>query len=330
MLKKYYFLLSGSLDPYYNLAAEEYILEHIGKNECMLYLYQNKHTVVIGKHQNPWRECKTDLFDSEKVKLARRISGGGAVYHDMGNLNFSFIMDREEYDLPKQLSVIVDAANSVGIMATPSGRNDITIEGKKFSGNAFCHKKHSAFHHGTILVSSDFSMLGRYLQVSREKIQSKGIDSVQARVVNLNEYNPHVNVADMIKAVKTSFEKIYGKTENYPLNESAEADIEKITQRNASYDWQYGHTPHFDIELENRFYWGGITLLLQIKDARVVCASVYTDSLNTDFVDILRQSLIGCMFNSTALSKKIFSLPGSPGEKAIFKDIAGYIKQKGF
>lgn len=330
MLKKYYYLLSGSLDPYYNLAVEEYILEHIGRGECMLYLYQNKHTVVIGKHQNPWRECKTDLLESEKGKLARRISGGGAVYHDMGNLNFSFIMDKEEYDVQKQLSVIVDAVNSAGILAVPSGRNDITIEGRKFSGNAFCHKKFSSFHHGTILVSSDFSFLGKYLQVSKEKIQSKGISSVQARVVNLNEYNPDVTVADMIKAVKASFEKVYGKTEDYPFKEDANANIEKLTQRNSAYEWQYGQTPHFDIELESRFDWGGVTLLLKIKDARVECASVYTDSLNTDFADVLRQSLVGCPFNSAALFEMILSLPVNPEEKAIFEDIAGFIKQKGF
>jgi len=330
MSEKNYYYLSDSRDPHYNLAVEEYILEHLSAGEHVLYLYINKHTIVIGKHQNPWRECKTELFESEGGTLARRISGGGAVYHDLGNLNFSFIVDKADYDLQKQLSVIVDAVNSVGIEATPTGRNDITIDGRKFSGNAFCHKKSGAFHHGTILVSTDFSLLTKYLQVSKEKITSKGIDSVQARVVNLNEYNPDVTVEDMIAAIRNSFEKIYGKTGNYILSEQAKKEIEEITKRNKTYDWQYGQTPHFDIELESRFPWGGITIFLQIKDARIIQATVYTDSLLTDFVEVLQQNLVGCAFNSPALRERLLSLPGSPEEKSVYSDIAEFLMQKGF
>jgi lipoate-protein ligase A len=330
MLNQFFYRLSPSFDPHYNLAVEEYIVNHIGQGECMLYFYKNKHTIVIGKHQNPWRECKTDVFEQEGGKIARRISGGGAVYHDLGNLNFSFIMDKEGYDLQRQLSVILHAVNSLGLKAEATGRNDITIDGRKFSGNAFCHKKNGAFHHGTILIGTDMSQLGKYLQVSKEKIQSKGIASVQARVVNLKELNPDITVENVISAVKTAFEEIYGPTQDYPLSPEAEAAIAQITARNRSREWQYGQTPNFDIEIDTRFPWGGISLCLQIKDARVTGASVFTDSLFTGFAEALQQSLVGCAFNSAALSECILQTQVSEEEQPLMDDIASFVSQKGF
>mgnify|MGYP004479750105 CR=1 FL=1 len=138
MVTKLTYIESNQVNPYKNLAVEEYLLLHCEDKECILYLWQNQNTVVIGRNQNAWKECKVTKLEEENGHLARRLSGGGAVYHDLGNLNFTFLVNKDEYSLEKQLQVIINAMGRLGLKAEKSGRNDILIDGKKFSGNAFC------------------------------------------------------------------------------------------------------------------------------------------------------------------------------------------------
>jgi lipoate-protein ligase A len=205
MIKHTEIIHTKTLDPWWNLAVEEYLLYNLEKDKCVLYLWQNQNTVVIGRNQNAWRECRTKLLEEEGGRLARRLSGGGAVFHDTGNLNFTFLVNRGDYNLEKQVGVILSAVKKVGIAAEMTGRNDMTVDGKKFSGNAFCFRKFNAYHHGTILVSADIGKLTRYLQVSTEKIRSKGIESVQSRVTNLAEYNPDLTIEEISAALTPSF-----------------------------------------------------------------------------------------------------------------------------
>ena len=137
MVTKLTYIESDQVNPYKNLAVEEYLLLHCEDKECILYLWQNQNTVVIGRNQNAWKECKVTKLEEENGHLARRLSGGGAVYHDLGNLNFTFLVNKDEYSLEKQLQVIINAMGRLGLKAEKSGRNDILIDGKKFSGNAF-------------------------------------------------------------------------------------------------------------------------------------------------------------------------------------------------
>lgn len=217
------------------------LLTHMAENQAILYLWQNDHTVVIGKHQNPWKECDCHRLENEGGKLARRLSGGGAVYHDRGNLNFTLVMDRKLYDLDKQLSVLLCAVRDLGIEAQFSGRNDLVAGGKKFSGNAFCLKLQTAYHHGTVLINTDFAKLERYLCPSQEKIASKIIDarSVRSRVVNLASLNPEITVADL---------------------SLASPEIQWLYQKYASWQWRYGQSPDFDISYRHRFDWGEVEL----------------------------------------------------------------------
>ena len=152
--------------------------------------------------------AKWIYYNDENGRIARRTSGGGAVFHDLGNLNFSFLVGRPLYDLYKQLSVIIDMANSFGISAEFTGRNDITVDGKKFSGNAFAHSKHASLHHGTLLINVDKLNLGKYLNPSKDKLKSKGVKSVKSRICNLNEYGG-ITIDSAKEALHKSFEKIY-------------------------------------------------------------------------------------------------------------------------
>lgn len=328
MLKNFFFYKSDSTCPWYNLALEEYILQNLPPETCVMYLYQNENTVVIGKNQNAWKECRHDLLNTEGGKLARRISGGGAVFHDMGNLNFSFIVDKKDYDLERQLSVILTATQSLDISAEFSGRNDILSEGAKFSGNAFCFKKNSAFHHGTILIDADMAKLTRYLSVSKDKIVSKGIESVRSRVCNLKERNPHINVQIMQDALCKSFTKIYGEYQPFVIEDSQ--SILAIEKRNATWEWQFGNSPRFDIQTGMRFAWGNVDFCFSLKDGCITDSHVYSDAMDADFIESLPAILIGGTFNSQCIAGRLKAICITPDQSQMVNDMAKFFMEKSY
>lgn len=301
---------SNSLDPYLNLATEQYLMETVEEDACILFLWQNQNTVVIGKNQNAWKECRTALLAEEGGVLARRLSGGGAVFHDLGNLNFTFLMPQAEYDLDKQFSVIAEAVSLLGLRSERSGRNDVLAEGRKFSGNAFYKHDGKAYHHGTLLVDVDMEKLGRYLNPSKAKLQAKGVDSVRSRVVNLRELNPAITIDAMKDAMTRAFAQVYDK----PMTVIADKDfdhaaIEALRQRNASWEWNYGQKLPFSAELEARFPWGGIQLCLQVESGCVQMAKVYSDAMDWSLAPALEQALTGVQFTQEALTAAMQAVP---------------------
>lgn len=309
MILKTNILISDSVNPWENLSIEEYLLDTVSNSECYLYLWQNANTVVIGKNQNPWQECKTELLENEGGKLARRISGGGAVYHDLGNLNFTFVMPKEDYDYKRQSFVILGAVKSLGIDAEMSGRNDLTVDGKKFSGNAFCHKKNASYHHGTILVSADIEKMGRYLQASADKLQSKGVKSVKARVTNLNEYIPNLSIDDMKEALISSFIKEYNVPNNYLAIDSIPKDnLEGLIKKNSSWDFLYGSSPESNLSLQNRFTWGNIDMHLFIDEGIIKKATIYSDAMDTDFIEHITKKIINLPFSYKNMIEAVRSM----------------------
>lgn len=209
MIRSLYVCRGRGTDPYENLALEEALLSRVGEGELILYLWQNERTVVIGKNQNPWKECRTALLAEEGGHLARRLSGGGAVFHDLGNLNFTFLMPEAEYALSRQLSVIELACRSLGVPVQRSGRNDLLADGRKFSGNAFYKHNGKAYHHGTLMVDVDLERVSRYLSPSRAKLAAKGVDSVRSRVVNLKELVPDLTVERLADALVDALLDVY-------------------------------------------------------------------------------------------------------------------------
>lgn len=298
---------SLTMDPFENLALEEALLEQVGEDEICLYLWQNEKTVVIGRNQNPWKECRTEMLEEAGGKLARRLSGGGAVFHDSGNLNFTFIVGKKNYNLNKQLSVIVEGLKLLGINAEFSGRNDILVKGKKFSGNAFYFGKTMAYHHGTLMFDVDLDHLMTYLQVSPLKMQAKGIDSVRSRVTNLKEENPEITLSVLKEALKTAFCQVYDqeRLESVEIPANRKAEIEA---KYASWEWRFGETPKFDIELAKKFPWGLVDFNIQLKSGTIENAVFFSDAMDVGFVRSCSAALNGLSFEKETICTRLAGL----------------------
>lgn len=309
MVKTLYTVLTDSTDPYYNLALEEVLLSKVNEDICILYLWQNHRTVVIGRNQNAWAECRTALLQEDGGHLARRLSGGGAVYHDLGNLNFTFLCSDKNYDLQKQLSVIQKATLYAGIDSRFSGRNDLLADGKKFSGNAFYHSKGKAYHHGTLLIDTDFSKLEQYLSPPKAKLQSKGIASVRSRVINLKTLSPALTCDVMKGYMVQAFSEIYGGTaESLDFTEADKDTAVRLQRKYGSEEWLFGNPIPFSCNLEGRLPFGSIQLLLQVEAGMICDLQVYTDAMNTELSAQIRQTLLHCPFRTEAMVQAVSQL----------------------
>ena len=302
MLKHCYVIDSKGHDPYSNLALEELLLKELPKDSIILYLWQNQNTVVIGRNQNSWRECNVTRLEEDGGQLARRLSGGGAVFHDLGNLNFTFLAHKEDYDIQRHLQVIIRALKDFGIDAQFSGRNDILAEGRKFSGNAFYRTQGACYHHGTLLISVDFSKLSRYLQVSKEKLASKGVASVQSRVINLSELNSELTTDSIRPSLFHALAEITGlPVEDFILDPIKLENLERLANRYRSWEWLYGSPFPFQVEFAQRFPWGEVQIQCQVEDGLVQEARVYSDAMAVGFASTLQTLLKGSRYQKEAL-----------------------------
>ncbi|MBQ8881147.1 MAG: lipoate--protein ligase [Oscillospiraceae bacterium] len=310
---------SRNFDPYWNLAAEKHLMDITRPGECLLYLWQNKNTVVIGKNQNPWLECRTSLLEEEGGVLARRLSGGGAVFHDLGNLNFTFIMRKEDYDLDKQLSVIQTACALAGIAAEKSGRNDLLADGRKFSGNAFYQNRTHAYHHGTLMIDVDQDKLGRYLSPPKAKLEAKGVASVRSRVLNLKELNPTLSIGAMKTHMTEAFTKVYGLESNVLiLTEKDYSKIDKLQAEFSSWEYLFGTPLPFTFQCEAHFSWGHIHLQISAKEGIINGAKVFTDAMDWALPQAVENALLGCRFETAAMQR---ALADALSDKVICKDL---------
>lgn len=321
MIEKLYIYDTTCTDPYRNIATEKFLLENVEPGSCVLYLWQNAHTVVIGRNQNAWLECRTELLTQEGGHLARRLSGGGAVYHDMGNLNFTFLVCDEDYDVDRQLSVIQTACRKLGIEAVKSGRNDLLADGCKFSGNAFYHSQGKAYHHGTLLVSADMDKLSRYLTPPKAKLEAKGVSSVRSRVTNLQNLCPGLTCAGLKESLIEAFGEVYGGTpKKFMLNAAARTQIQADAQMLSGWDWLYGKPLPFSFSCEEKFDWGYIRLQLQVEGGTILHAEIFSDAMDWLLPEKIASALTGCRFTLTDLEK---ALPADP----IYTDILTLLKK---
>ena len=315
-----YLYVSTSDDGWRNLAVDEYFLDTLGPDDMMLYFYVNKNAVIIGQGQNPWAECRLAEMDRDGVQLVRRITGGGAVFHDEGNLNFSFIAGEGRYDLERQFGLILNAVRALGIPCEFSGRNDLLADGRKFSGNAFCKRGAIRQHHGTLLISADMTRLQNYLNVDPRKLKPKGVKSVKSRVCNLNEFVPELRRDDMLEALKRAYAAEYGDYTELQTSQLDEAAIAPYYEKQKSDAWRLGVTPRFDLEIENRFPWGGLQMLLTLRHGEVSDISVYSDANDAELPGRVRAALLGAKFGSQPIAEALRAAGGQD-----MNDIAEYV-----
>ena len=329
MIKSTGIIESTSFEPYLNQAVEEALLDSVKSDEVIMYLWQNRKTVVIGKNQNAERECRVARLEEEGGYLARRLSGGGAVFHDFGNLNFTFFAVSENYNLERQTEVILRAVKNLGISANRNGRNDIEIDGRKFSGNAFYKRGDRCMHHGTILVDVDKTEMSRYLRASELKLKSKSVASVRSRVINLAEISPTVNVSDIKTTLLSSFEEVYGINSRIIDFElfSGTKGVLGLRNRFADERWRLDNNQNLYCEFEARFAWGEIQILIRAEKKVIKEAKIYTDSLDEGLSEALEPIFEGCLFRSEAMSDAVARKAEEivdNDKKLAFLDVAKY------
>lgn len=316
-----YLYVSPSQSGWDNLALDEYFLDHLGEDDFLMYFYVNANAVIIGRNQNPWAECKISEMDKDGVQLVRRITGGGAVFHDRGNLNFSFIAGEKRYDVEKQLNLILTALRKLGIPCEFSGRNDLLSGGRKFSGNAFCARKNIRQHHGTLLVSADLSRLNNYLSVDPRKLQAKGVKSVRSRVCNLSEIREDLTTDMLLEALKVAFRENYGDYRMISDEDIDAAALKTYIDKQKSVEWRLGNTPRFDAEIENRFPWGNVQIQLTLKGGIVETAQVYSDAIDAELSSEIKVLLTGAQFGAKSLANRLMMF----SQKEQIREVAGYI-----
>ncbi|MEM7870855.1 lipoate--protein ligase A [Morganella morganii] len=302
--------ISDSFDPWFNLAVEECIFRQMPADQRVLFLWRNNDTVVIGRAQNPWKECNTRKMESDHIKLARRSSGGGAVFHDKGNTNFTFMAGKPEYDKTVSTNIILDGLSRLGISVSASGRNDLVVNSgdgeRKISGSAYRETKDRGFHHGTVLINADLSRLADYLNPDPKKLQAKGITSVRSRVTNLAEIIPGIDHEQVCDVIKAAFFDYYGeKAETELISPDSLPDLPGFAEtfaRQSSWDWNFGNAPAFSHQLDTRFTWGGIELHFDVERGMISRAQIFTDSLDPAPLEQLAQLLTGQRYSADAVT----------------------------
>ena len=313
MINRISVYISKSFDVYKNLATEKYLMDRVEENQMILYLWQNENTVVIGRNQNAYAECNIHFARDNNIAVARRLSGGGAVFHDLGNVNFTFICCKDNFDIKRNLDIIADACSMAGIKTELSGRNDILCDGRKFSGNAFYNSDKKAYHHGTIMVNCDLEKMQKVLTPSLEKLVSKGVKSVKSRVMNLCEINPLLTCEQMKNYLVYYFEKAFGIKAEI-ICDISEYDIEKTAEEYALDEYVFGKSPAFSFSVKSRFDWGSVEIMLQIKKQHIIDVAVYTDALSWRLADTIKTSLMNCKFSYDSVLQ---NLSGAIEEKQV-------------
>ena len=300
---------TGSTDPYYNLAFEEYIFDHYTEGDDLI-LWQNDNTVVIGKNQITAQQVNAPFIEAHGVNVVRRMTGGGAVYHDLGNLNYSFITDDEEDDISSTLEVlarpIVEALRGLGLSAEVSGRNDILIDGKKVSGTAQRASHGRILHHGTLLFDANKEMVAGALKVDQEKFRGKGIKSVKSRIGNIRDSLAALTEsgAEDVPVDITSFwaylkEALLGENaEPIRLSDDALAAINELAgTKYRTYEWNYGRSPRFELTSRRYLPGGLLEVLANVRHDRIEAIKFHGDFLARKPLDEIEAAFIGCPFD---------------------------------
>lgn len=293
-----FYLESASYDPAFNLALEQYVFDCLPRESSYLMLWQNQNAVIVGKYQNTVEEINADYVREHGIKVVRRLSGGGAVFHDLGNLNFTFITDvgdQEAIDFGVFCRPVIKALAKLGVAAELSGRNDITIQGQKISGNSQYIRNGRVMHHGTLLFNADLGAVSNALKVSADKIESKGVQSVRARVTNIRDHlTQDIGMPEFINLLR----QYLAQGEDVTQYHLTEQDLEQITAlRRSRYDtweWNYGASPAYRIRKERRVEnCGKIEVYMEVSEGKIAAFATRGDYFGNGDPAQLSNALIG-------------------------------------
>ncbi|AOC57283.1 MULTISPECIES: lipoate--protein ligase [Bacillus] len=294
-------------DPMINLAIEEYCLKYLDPDETYLLFYINQPSIIIGKNQNTIEEINTKYVEDNGIKVVRRLSGGGAVYHDKGNLNFSFITKDDGdsfHNFKKFTEPVIKALEKLGVKAELSGRNDIMADGRKISGNAQFATRGRIFSHGTLLFDSEIEHVVSALNVKKEKIESKGIKSIRSRVANISELMDQKMTTEEFRKILLSY--IFDTNGDVPQYQLTEKDWEKIHEisrdRYQKWEWNYGRSPKFNLQHSKRFPAGSIDLRLEVKKGIIQDCKIFGDFFGVGDIADIEKRLIGQQYDRKTIS----------------------------
>lgn len=307
-------VINNNTDPCYNLAFEEYFLKDSNLNDNLLILWRNEPVIVVGRNQNAHEELNLEYVRQNGIKVVRRLSGGGAVYHDLGNLNFTIILKgyyKAKNDFSFFTKPIVSCLNKLGVKAEFNGRNDIIIDGKKFSGNAQYFDKDRILHHGTLLFASNLAVLSKALNVKPNKFESKGVQSVRSRVTNISDYLKYnISILDFKDILlKSIFEDRGEECKNYtPTEEDIVKIKELVDKKYGTWEWNYGSFPKFNYKREMKFDAGNISLNLNLYNSIIKGCYIFGDFFENNPIEELEKAFIGKRYDYDELNGLIMSI----------------------
>ncbi|MCR8642353.1 lipoate--protein ligase [Paenibacillus sp. N1-5-1-14] len=301
----------GITDPRINLAIEEFVLKHLQMDDSYLLFYINEPSIIIGKNQNTIEEINAEYVKEQGIKVVRRLSGGGAVYHDLGNLNFSFLTKDDGqsfHNFKKFTEPVVQALNELGVECELTGRNDIQVGERKISGNAQFITKGRMFSHGTLLFDSEIEHVVSALKVNAAKIQSKGTKSIRSRVANISEFLEEKITIQQFK--EELLRQIFGmEPDQVPQYELTEADWAKIheisTERYQNWDWNYGRSPKSNIQNMKRFPVGIIDVRMDVVDGRMEEMKIFGDFFGVSDVAEIEDKLRGVRYEESEIREAL-------------------------
>lgn len=304
------YLESPSTDAEFNLALEQFVFDEMDRKKEYFMLWQNANAIIIGKNQNTVEEINRRYVEEHGIQVVRRLSGGGAVYHDMGNLNFTFIVDGEDasnMDLHAFCCPIARALKQMGVDAQVNGRNDITIDGRKFSGNSQYIREKRIMHHGTMMFDSDLSVVSECLNVSKDKIESKGVKSVRSRVTNIREHLTEDITLQRYKELLIRYMEEETPMERHMFTPEELKRVEEIrAQRYGRWEWNYGYSPRYSLRKERRVEGCGRLLVsMDVKEGCVEQLEFYGDYFGNGDTAELAACLRGCRMEREALRQAL-------------------------